>query len=54
MAGPMPTLRIITQPQTPYRIRYICETNRNQPQRFIRAADDSGTYTYPTVEVKLK
>lgn len=51
----IPPLRILAQPKTSYRGRYMCETDRrrNRAQRFVRADYNLQGFAYPTVEVKF-
>ncbi|CAF2823875.1 unnamed protein product [Rotaria sp. Silwood2] len=53
MADLNPSLRIIAQPKTSYRERYLCEMDRsrNRSQRFIRAESNLDHLEYPTIEI---
>jgi hypothetical protein len=55
MAQSRLSLRMIAEPKSPFRERYICETdrNRNRSRRFVQAADDNPeNFSHPTIEVK--
>ncbi|CAF2411645.1 unnamed protein product [Rotaria sp. Silwood2] len=53
MADLIPSLRIIAQPKTSYRERYLCEMDRsrNLSQRFIRAESNPDNLEYPTIAI---
>ncbi|CAF3772748.1 unnamed protein product [Rotaria socialis] len=54
MTAPMPPLRLIAEPKSSYRERYMCETDRrrNRAQRFVRAdSNNPYQFVYPTVEI---